>query len=200
MLPRAKRPLTPILRTTRPRKGPSKNNVNILDADASRRAASLTVDPMSSLKSDSRGVIVTCSQCQQSNRLPYSRLGLPTRCGKCQTPLTPPAVPVDVSSSEDFDALVRGSRLPVLVDFWAEWCGPCRTVAPEVAKVAAAHAGEWLVAKVDTETMPDLSNRLQIQSIPTMAVFRAGLVAGRKSGAVPAPQIEAFVRYSLETR
>jgi len=154
---------------------------------------------MSSLRSDAKGVIVTCPNCRQANRLPYGRLGLTTRCGKCQTPLTPPATPVDVASSEDFDALVRGSRLPVLVDFWAEWCGPCRMVAPEIAKVAAAHAGEWLVVKVDTEAMPDLSARLQIQSIPTMAVFRSGLVAGRKSGAVPAPQIEAFVRYSLET-
>ncbi|MSO49215.1 MAG: thioredoxin TrxC [Acidobacteria bacterium] len=104
---------------------------------------------------------------------------------------------MDVGSSADFDAVVRGSRLPVLVDFWAEWCGPCRMVAPEIAKVAATHAGEWLVIKVDTEAVPDLAARLQIQSIPTMAVFHSGLVAGRKSRALPADQIEAFVRQSL---
>ena len=89
------------------------------------------------------------------------------------------------------------SDKPVLVDFWAEWCGPCRMVAPEIAKVAATHAGEWLVIKVDTEAVQDLAARLQIQSIPTMAVFHSGLVAGRKSGALPADQIAAFVRQSL---
>jgi thioredoxin 2 len=151
------------------------------------------------LRSDSRGVIVSCPSCRQGNRLAYDRLGLTTRCGRCQTDLQAPAVPVDVGSSADFDALVRGSRLPVLVDFWAAWCGPCRMVAPEIAKVAANHAGEWLVTKVDTEAVSDLAARLQIQSIPTMAVFHSGLVAGRKSGALPADQIEAFVRQSLLT-
>jgi thioredoxin 2 len=106
-------------------------------------------------------------------------------------------MPVEVATSADFDVMVRSSRLPVLVDFWAAWCGPCRMVAPEIAKVAATHAGEWLVVKVDTEAVQDLAARLQIQSIPTMAVFRKGLVAGRKSGAMPADQIAAFVHQSL---
>jgi thioredoxin 2 len=151
------------------------------------------------LRSDSRGVIVACPSCQQANRLSYDRLGMTTRCGRCQTDLGAPGLPVDIASSADFDALVRGSRLPVLVDFWAAWCGPCRMVAPEIAKVAASHAGEWLVVKVDTEAVPDLASRLQIQSIPTMAVFHSGLVAGRKSGAMPSDQIEAFVHQSLMT-
>jgi thioredoxin 2 len=153
--------------------------------------------PMASLRSDSRGVIVACPSCGQANRLPYDQLGASTRCGKCQTDLGSPSLPVDSGSSVDFDALVRASSLPVLVDFWAAWCGPCRMVAPEMATVAARHAGEWLVVKVDTEAVPDLAARLQIQSIPTMAVYQSGLVAGRKSGAMPADQIEAFVRQSL---
>lgn len=152
------------------------------------------------LRSDVKGVIVPCPTCGQANRLAYDRLGLATRCGRCQTDIPAPGSPIDVASSADFDALVRGSRLPVLVDFWAAWCGPCRMVAPEITRVAAAHAGDWLVVKVDTEAVPDLAARLQIQSIPTMAVFESGLVAGRKSGAMPADQIEAFVRQSLSTR
>jgi thioredoxin 2 len=154
---------------------------------------------MASLRSDARGVIVLCPSCRQANRLAFDRLGLSTRCGKCQADLGGPGLPVDVGSSADFDALVRGSRVPVLVDFWAAWCGPCRMVAPEMAKVASTHAGEWLVVKVDTEAVPDLAARMQIQSIPTMAVFRSGLLAGRKSGAMAADQIAAFVRQSLTT-
>lgn len=106
-------------------------------------------------------------------------------------------MPVDVATSADFDALVRTARLPVVVDFWAAWCGPCRMVAPEIAKVAQTRAGQWLVVKVDTEGVPDLAARLRIQSIPTMAVFRDGALAARTSGAMPADQIEAFVQQSL---
>lgn len=155
------------------------------------------MDPMASLRSDSRGVIVACPSCGQANRLAYDRLGLATRCGKCQTDLGSPTMPVDVATSADFDALVQSSRLPVVVDFWAAWCGPCRMVAPEIAKVAQARAGQWLVVKVDTEAVQDLAARLQIQSIPTMAVFSNGALADRMSGAMPSDQIESFVRQSL---
>lgn len=152
---------------------------------------------MATLRTDARGVVVICRACGQANRLAFDKLGETTRCGRCQADLPAPGEPVDVRQSADFDAMVRSSRLPVLVDFWAAWCGPCRMVAPEIAKVAAAHQGEWLVAKVDTEALQDLAARLQIQSIPTMAVFHRGLVAGRTAGAMPAPQIEGFVRQSL---
>ena len=153
---------------------------------------------MAALRTDARGVVVTCGSCGQANRLAFDTLGEHTRCGRCQADVPAPGAPVDVREAADFDAMIRASRLPVLVDFWAAWCGPCRAVATEIARVAERHRGEWLVAKVDTDALQEVAARLQIQSIPTLAVFRRGAVAGRTAGAMSAPQIEAFVRQSLE--
>ena len=148
---------------------------------------------MAALSLDARGVIVSCPSCGKANRLSFARLGEATRCGQCKTELHPPAEPVAVDSTSDFDAMVAASRLPVLVDFWAAWCGPCRMVAPEVAKVAARRAGRALVVKVDTEALQDLSARLDIRSIPTLAVYEGGRERTRTAGAMPADRIEALL-------
>lgn len=152
---------------------------------------------MSAAVTDDKGVITACLACGRKNRVPYERLGETGRCGNCQADLPPPAVPLDIGTEARFDRLVGASPLPVVVDFWAPWCGPCRMVAPEMEKVAAANRGKLVVAKVNTQALPGLGNRFEIRSIPTMAVFAEGREVDRTAGARPAPAIEAFVRDAL---
>jgi thioredoxin 2 len=148
-----------------------------------------------SLEMDARGVIVACSGCGRRNRVPFR--ATESKCGGCGAVLAPIAEPVDVPSAEAFDALIAEAALPVVVDFWAPWCGPCRMVAPELQRVAAGHAGRYLVVKVNTDAVPELGERFRIRSIPTMAVFDRGGEVARASGARPAAEIEGFVRQSL---
>lgn len=149
---------------------------------------------MSTYKVEERGVIQPCPACGQKNRTPFERLNQAGTCGKCQQTLPAVAVPLAIEQAAHFDRLVSASPLPVLVDFWASWCGPCRMVAPELEKIAAARAGEYVVAKVDTEALPTLAQRLGVQSLPTLAVFVGGREVGRTAGARPASAIEEFVR------
>jgi thioredoxin len=107
-------------------------------------------------------------------------------------------VPVAVSSAAQFDDVVGRSRLPVLVDFWAAWCGPCRMVGPQVEIVARRNGGRLLVAKVDTDAVSDVAGRLGIRSIPTLALFAGGQEASRTVGAMAADDIEAFVQRVLK--
>jgi thioredoxin 2 len=134
-------------------------------------------------------MIRACPSCGAKNRLSPARFHQRAQCGKCQTPLLPLDSPHPVESAAEFDELVRDASLPVLVDFWAEWCGPCRMVAPELEKLARTKAGGLVVAKVDTEALPGVASRFEIRSIPTLILFRDGREARRVSGAMPASAI-----------
>jgi len=147
---------------------------------------------------DDRGLIVTCPQCGKRNRVPFS--AREARCAACKTALPPLGEPVEMPSAAAFDAAIAKSQLPVVVDFWAPWCGPCKVVAPELQKVAATNAGKYLVVKVNTDALPELGDRYTIRSIPTMAVFAGGREVARTAGARPAADIEAFIAKAVPAR
>jgi thioredoxin 2 len=151
------------------------------------------VEALPAMQLDDRGVLMPCPSCGTVNRRPYQALERTARCGRCRTTLAPPATPLEVRGPAAFDALVSRSSIPIIVDFWAPWCGPCRTMAPELAKVAQRMAGEVLVVKVNTDAEPELAERFRIRSIPTIAVFRDGREITRAAGARPASAIEALV-------
>lgn len=147
---------------------------------------------MSATQLDQQGLIVACPSCGQRNRVAYAARH--ARCGRCKTAIPPAAEPIEVPDERVFDALITGAAQPVVVDFWAPWCAPCRMVAPELERVAAANAGRFIVAKVNTDQVTALGERFRIRSIPTMAVFRGGQEVARTTGAMPSDQIEAFIR------
>jgi thioredoxin 2 len=136
-------------------------------------------------------LLVKCGRCGATNRVDRARSG-DARCGRCKSPLAPAASghPTEVTDAS-FAAEVEASPLPVLVDFWAPWCAPCRMVAPILEQIAAERAGRLRVVKVNVDENPRLASRFSIQSIPTMAVFRGGALVDQIRGAAPKQAIEA---------
>ena len=145
------------------------------------------------MRMDPKGVIVSCANCGRANRLAYETLNRTTRCGHCKNPLSPPDAPIEIVDSAAFDAAAAHSQIPLVVDFWAPWCGPCRMVAPELERLARSAAGRYLIVKVNTDAQTDLAARFRIRSIPTMAVMFGGRELARAAGARPASEIQRFV-------
>ena len=130
-----------------------------------------------------RPVTVRCGFCLTQNRVDLARAEQRPKCGECGRPILLDR-PLKVTE-EDFEATVLGSAAPVLVDFYADWCGPCKLVAPLMDEIAEAHEGKLLVAKVDTDRAPAVAQRLGIRSIPTLILFKSGAEVGRSVGFEP---------------
>ncbi|MBX7442601.1 MULTISPECIES: thioredoxin [unclassified Arthrobacter] len=133
-------------------------------------------------------VLISCPACGKTNRVPASAAGHP-RCGNCKADL-----PWIVSADDtDFTAVAENSQVPVLVDFWAAWCGPCRMVSPVLDKLARERPGRIKLVKVDVDKSPRLSQRFEVQAIPTLMVIVDGKVAARQAGAAPANVLRSWL-------
>ena len=136
--------------------------------------------------------VVKCANCGHRNRVPAAAKGVP-RCGHCHQPL-----PWIADANDDtFAEIAEGASIPVVVDMWAPWCGPCRMVSPALEQVATELAGRIKLVKVNVDESPRIAQRFDVQAIPTLMVFRNGQLAARRAGAAPASDLRTWVETAI---
>ena len=143
---------------------------------------------------DEKTIILTCSNCNAKNRVPFSRLAEKPVCGKCRSPLEADAMGKVVHVTDhSFDKVVMGSYLPVLLDCWAPWCGPCQAVGPVLDQLAAKYKARMTIAKLNVDENQMIAQRYSVSSIPTMLVIKNGQVVETKVGALPKEHLESLI-------
>jgi thioredoxin 2 len=143
----------------------------------------------------SGSIVRACGACGSKNRVPARHLADQGKCGRCQTALPPLADPLEVDATR-FQAIVDAATVPVLVDFWAPWCPPCRAAAPAVKKVADEMTGRAIVLKVDTDQNPELAARFDVRGIPNFVVLKNGKVVSQQAGVVSVGQMKTWLEHA----
>ena len=140
----------------------------------------------------SYALVRACPNCGAKNRVGAKHLAAKARCGSCKTPIGPVSMPIDVDVAA-FDEIVAAAEQPILVDFWAAWCGPCKMAAPEIHRLAQEMSGHALVLKVDTDAYPELGARYRVQAIPNFVVLKKGRVVTQHPGLAPRGQMKQWL-------
>jgi thioredoxin 2 len=157
-----------------------------------------TADSTGRPETASPRLTVRCAFCQTWNRVEAARAADRPKCGKCSRPiLLDRPIPLD---DETFDRTVQSAEVPVLVDFYADWCGPCKVMAPFVDELASRYVGRALVAKLNTDRAQQTAMRFQIRGIPTTIAFRDGKPVAQKTGAMPLPALQALLDGAIAAR
>ena len=137
-------------------------------------------------------MIRICQNCGAKNRIPARYLASAGKCGSCKGALPPGAEPIE-ADTQLFDDVLREARVPVLVDFWAEWCGPCRMIAPALDEISVAMQGKVKIVKLNVDENPATASKYGIMSIPTLMIFKNGELASRQVGAAPKQKLEQWI-------